>query len=225
MKTIVLLLLTTSLFSLEFSDIKASCDKVLPRMMYTTCYNTTVKMPNFSFYKVTNTSADVTMTRLSTFYVDPDLDKSERSNSDDYDGYDKGHLVPASIVDVNETSRKEGNYYSNVVPQDVYLNRFGAWRDFERLEQLLVNQNPIDIMSGALYYKDSNVPKYMYKVIVVPNIKKYVIVMFTNTSIETKYKYDYIMNIDEFTTKSNIILNIPSDYSSFTKEELSLIRP
>lgn len=221
---LTLLVITTSLLSIDFDDINYNCDVVLKRQMYSTCYNTTLKMPNYSFYKIINSSADVTMERLNTFYVDPNLSKDVRSNNDDYGIYDKGHLAPASLMDLNENSRKEANYLSNVVPQDAYLNRFGAWRDIERLEQILVNSYNLDIISGAVF-KDSSVPTHMYKVIVIPSIKKYIILYYTNTSIDKKYKYDYMINIPTFESKTNIHLNIPTDYIELTKQELIQFRP
>ena len=224
MKTIVfLLVLLSNSFSIEFDDIHYSCDKVLVRHSYTTCYNTTVKMPNYSFYKVTNTSADKTMTRLIPFYVDPDLSKNERSSVDDYLIYDKGHLAPASLMDNNEISRKEANYLSNIVPQDPYFNRFGAWRDIERLEQILVNRYDIEIISGAVFTYNT-IPTYMYKVIIIPTTKQYVILYYTNTSIDKDYKYDYIITLEEFKQKTNIEINL-TDYKLITKDELLLIKP
>lgn len=223
MKVILLsLILTISAFALNFEDIHYNCDKVLVRTHYTTCYNTTYKMPNYSFYKVTNESADSKLSRLQTFYVDPDLSKDERSSEEDYKDRDKGHLAPASLMDTDDLSRKEANYLSNIVPQDSYLNRFGAWRDVERLEQLLVNNNSLEIVSGAIY-TNSNVPKYMYKVIMTD--KNYVIFVFTNTSIDKKYKYDYIVTPEKFKEMSGVDIPQLNNKQSFTKEQLSSLRP
>lgn len=223
MKALIYLILPlTFLYSIELEDIEYKCDKTLVRSNYTACYNTTIKMPNYSFYKITNKEADTRLTRLQTFYVDPDLSREERSNDLDYVGYDKGHLAPASLMDTDDLSRKEANYLSNVVPQDSYFNRFGAWRDIERLEQDLVNKYDIEIISGATY-KDKKVPSYMYKIIITPT--QYVILLYPNVSIETKYKYDYIVDLDKFKEITGVNLKIPSDKKNFTKEELILIRP
>ena len=234
-KIIILIILIVSLFGYDFNDIDVKCDQIIKRTLYTVCYSYKEKGPLFSYYKITYEQVNKKMKRLRTFYVDKSIPVKYRITNEQYlnSGWDKGHLSPAFENDVNKTTRKEANILSNVVPQQPYLNRYGAWRDVERLVNSMVFYNDLIIISGAIYNTEEellldenelNIPESMYKIILVPKLKKYAIFIFPNERINKTEKYTFLSSKEELLEMSGINFNIPKDYVYFTENELKHYR-
>ena len=226
-KLLLLITLTITLFADVPLQIQAKCDKVLIRQSYTTCYDYKLQSAIYSAYTLDN-KINITMPRLSTFYIDKTVPSAYRASNSLYTGtgYDKGHLFPASHGDWSEQSRIETNLLSNIVPQNPHLNREGAWRDTEVAEERLVKQyGTIFVVSGAYYdgkklSNGLNIPQSLYKIIVVPGASKMAVIVYPNAEIRT-YKLSRLM-YDSKTIESltGIKFNLPA-YKYFTETELS----
>ncbi|WP_370243721.1 DNA/RNA non-specific endonuclease [Alteromonas abrolhosensis] len=71
------------------------------------------------------------------------------------EGFDVGHLTPIDILDNDTLSAHETNFMTNLVPQNLSLNRYGAWRKSERLTECYREEyDSTEVFSGVLIGSD-----------------------------------------------------------------------
>jgi DNA/RNA endonuclease G (NUC1) len=230
MKIVLALLISTFAFAYSFNDINATCETTLKRTAYTVCYSKSLRSPLFSAYELDRDKVNVSMPRYTSFLVDPDLQRTERTSATDYnDCGDRGHLSPAEFNDWSDETRKQANYLSNIVPQDPTLNRWGAWREAENIADNTVNYyGKTYEVSGAIFTGDTcntlNVPSKVYKLIVIDSAKKFVVFLMSNKTILSDDISLTITTPDELNKATGIKFNVPGDYTSLSIQEIEKLR-
>ncbi len=171
--------------SIPLSDIQASLSKleipktnpkdiVVTHSGYSLVYNESHEQASWVAYELTKEETNKIYERTDKFLHDPDV-KTGTANTKDYsgNGYDRGHLAPASDMGWSANAMAESFYYSNISPQDKSFNR-GIWK---RLEELVrtwaVENNSVYVVTGpvltsglsSIGANKVSVPKYFYKVI------------------------------------------------------------
>ena len=108
--------------------------------------------------------------RNSNFIADIRVKNAVRSSEYNRTGYDRGHLAPAGDAS-NEQEMFESFFMTNVVPQAPKLNR-GEWKKLETRIRNKAGNDPIHIITGAIYHGDSMpgfitvpVPTAVYKIV------------------------------------------------------------
>jgi endonuclease G len=110
-----------------------------------------------------------TLDRDHDFFLDPDLpgDCTQQTSHDTYDAppwawsYDRGHLVPANHLDDRQDAVSASNVMTNITPQELRFNRFGAWRETEKRIECWRDQTPLSIWIGVLWGEDSRNDYFM----------------------------------------------------------------
>lgn len=162
--------------------IEGSCDKVLERTAFTTCYNYETKQPNWGAYILTYDKVQGHIKRPDhAFKEDNEIPLKYRSTLDDYRGshMDRGHIVPNASVDYDIKAQLESFYLSNIAPQYPRFNQ-GIWSEIENeVRNYTKNNSEIYVVTGSVPgnkndYVGSfvNVPSYFYKVVYSPSKRK-----------------------------------------------------
>ena len=126
--------------------------------------------------------------RYRYFRLDPNVPtQCQQLSSDTYrrpDGgkpmYDRGHLVPANILDRTEEGIRQSNYMTNIVPMHYYVNRWGAWRQTEVISECYRDIDELLIFAGVIWGDDASndhfvkshgivTPDYLWKLIIRGN--------------------------------------------------------
>lgn len=234
MKILFLILVSAlSLSAYDASNVTSDkCSRELKRLTYEVCFSDEFKSPLYSKYNAIVEQVLITKERYTNFSSDKELPELLRVNDKDYykAPYDKGHLFPMFMADWSETSAREANLFTNIVPQNSYLNRQGAWRKAERLSYDILKKNNFIVEVSGVYFNVEDeidivignnvyVPDKVFKAIIVPSIKKYIVFIYDNRAVPHSLWYSPISpkDLEEMT---GVRLNIPEDYIQFTKEEL-----
>lgn len=145
--------------------------------------------------------------RTDNFRSDPAVRTGSASTSDyKGSGYDRGHLVPAGDMKLNQTAMSESFYLSNISPQHPSMNR-GIWRRLEEKIRKWVDadgdlyvitgpilKNPI----GTIGKNKVTVPGSFYKIVLDYNYPKVKMIGFVIPNRETRRGYeDYTMSVDD----------------------------
>ena len=170
--------------------------------------------------------------RKNNFRADPSI-KTISALLTDYkgSGYDRGHLVPAGDMTMNELAMSESFYMSNMSPQSPSFNR-GIWRKLEsQIRDWSYTYDTTYVVTGPIlnfgYSTISNnkvaVPQSYYKVIYFKNQQKMVAYILPNEGsksdlsnfqvtvdeVERKTKLDFFPELDdalEIQLESNLII-------------------
>ncbi|WP_339145165.1 DNA/RNA non-specific endonuclease [Pseudoalteromonas galatheae] len=108
----------------------------------------------YAHYKTTKDNGNIG--RQSYFTFDPLIStdcqqKSTKTYTHNKVKFDLGHLVPANHMDGSEIKVKESNYITNIVPMSSKLNRYGAWRETEKLTECLRDLFTLNVYIGVIY--------------------------------------------------------------------------
>lgn len=116
--------------------------------------------------------------RVNAFKADPDLHPSVRAELEDYnqetDNYDRGHLTPYEDSKYNSVAALQTFYLSNMVPQDLHMNR-GVWRAIENRTRQYAREHEtgVYVVTGPVFSGPRRtigngvaVPDYLFKVII-----------------------------------------------------------
>ncbi|MCP4996614.1 MAG: DNA/RNA non-specific endonuclease, partial [Gammaproteobacteria bacterium] len=102
--------------------------------------------------------------RKSSFKLDPDISK----NCQQYSGktykaptgatskYDRGHIVPANLLDHTAVGIAQTNFMTNIVPMASKVNRHGAWRYTEILTDCYRDIDELQIYAGVVWGDDES---------------------------------------------------------------------
>ncbi len=149
-------------------------DIVVIHSGYSLVYNESHEQASWIAYELTKEETKKIYERTDKFLTDPKV-KTGTANDKDYsrNGYDRGHLAPASDMGWSTAAMAESFYYSNISPQDKSFNR-GIWKHLEELVRTwAVENNSVYVVTGpvltsglsSIGANKVSVPKYFYKVI------------------------------------------------------------
>ncbi len=118
-------------------------------------------------------------------------------------GYDRGHNMNAEDNECSKEGMKECFYFSNMTPQPHSFNA-GRWEDVEKIERVDAGKYHRVIVTvgsrgkaGAIGKDSVTVPKFMWKVIYIPSLKKYECYWFPDTDNVTNALSTYTVNISQ----------------------------
>ena len=166
-------------------------DYYLCRDGYAVAYNCTSKQPNYVVYILTKKSVLKYIKRKNQFSPDLSLPKKCQSQLSDYrkSGFDRGHLTPYASIDFSPRSAKQSFLLSNISPQRAGLNRKG-WAKLEQIvRSWAIKKRILYVYTGVIFDDDKNktigpnkviIPKYFYKVIYAPKLKKVLAFLMPN---------------------------------------------
>jgi endonuclease G, mitochondrial len=118
--------------------------------------------------------------RPSGFYIDPDYPRScQQFTTKSYgNGYDRGHLVTSSHMDMSDLDRRQSHFMTNCLPQVSSFNQ-GIWQGPELLTSCIRLTRPITVYGGVIFDDPTNdifleshgvkTPDYWWKVLVTKN--------------------------------------------------------
>ncbi len=104
------------------------------------------------------------LARKGNYYLDPNTSPDCQSTENDpFQGwvpagepaYDVGHQVPANHLDHDAVAIKEANYWTNLLPQTLSMNR-GAWVQTEHLIECIRDQVDLEIWGGTIWGNDTS---------------------------------------------------------------------
>lgn len=193
----------------------------LCRIAYVTHYNKTEKLPIFSAELLIPENLNGKNQRSNNFQEDPSLPHHLQVIEQDLisTGFDRGHLAPAEDMRQNSAALEQSFYMSNIVPQNLYMNR-GAWKSLENYtRKIAMAYNHAYVITGTI--KDDNslkldngviVPTYLYKIIVTTQPFQMVAFMMPNNDVRgTKYaNFAVPVSTIESKTKINFFPTMPT---------------
>jgi len=155
-------------------------------------------------------SCDIKTERAKKFTGDPahripNLNRDYRKS-----GYDRGHNMSAADNCCDKQAMKECFYFSNMTPQPHSFNA-GKWEELEEKErQEALQQHHVIVTCGSLgkaavIGEDSvAVPKYMWKVIYLPDHHNYLCYLFPNTDHVNQALEHYAVKLQEIEEKAHV---------------------
>jgi endonuclease G len=95
--------------------------------------------------------------RADSFYLDPNVPaECQQFTAKAYgNGYDRGHQVPANHLDSSDTSIRETNYITNILPQTLQMNR-GAWKETEEIIECYRDIDELLVIGGVVWGDNPN---------------------------------------------------------------------
>lgn len=178
---------------------------IISREGYSLQYYEECRVAHWVSYKIQPQNLVKNAVRKNNFKSD-ELLVCPQASLKDYDEpfYDRGHLARANLFTKSQDLMDESFRLSNIVPQDPYMNRYGAWRKAESFEYKLAKKSKsIFVVSGPVISKlqterigDVCVPLMLYKVIYEPGENKGYAFLIPNQK-EKKNLEDYVTTIDE----------------------------
>jgi endonuclease G len=209
----IFLLAFTSKYTLDLNNFlqPIKCDKVLHKKAFDICYNYKYKHPNYVSYTLSKNLVNKNLYSRKGLRFRPDyqIPTRYRSYSKDYSktGFDRGHNAPNASFDYNRAIQKETFLMSNIAPQKPQLNR-RLWAKIERFARYeAVKYKQIQVVTGVCgsigHIKNNvNIPKWWYKIIILPNGK---IISFlapnTNNGMSRAKIKNFLSNLDEIKEK------------------------
>lgn len=140
----------------------------LCRLSYTVLHNNKLKTPVYSAELLLKENSSGDNPRINAFKADPDLMPTNRAELSDYNKeYDRGHMTPFEDTRSKSAGALQTFYLSNMVPQDLHLNR-GMWHALEnRVRQYAANsRSGVYVITGPCY---NTAIKYIGNGVAVPN--------------------------------------------------------
>jgi endonuclease G, mitochondrial len=140
------------------------------RDCYSLSNNSEKKFADWVAYKLTAHETEPLLDLKRDWHSDPWLDESETLEPkpdavDDYNGigdtgYDRGHMAPLASFKGSRYA-SQVNFYSNITPQKVALNR-GPWSYLEkRVREMVKKYGYVWVITGTLYEYESGQEKYL----------------------------------------------------------------
>jgi endonuclease G len=129
--------------------------QVIVRDYFTLGYHEPHEQASWAAYKLSDDMLQGETERLSSFRKDPEV-LFESASSSDYSssGYDRGHLVPAADMVVNEQAMYDSFYMSNVSPQLPGFNR-GIWKKLEnQIREWVLVEEELYIVAGPVIVRN-----------------------------------------------------------------------
>lgn len=171
-------------------------------------FNENARIPEWTAYELTAEEVSGTAPRGRHFDIDPDV-RGVQANNDDYrnSGWDRGHMVPAGDMKLDDQMMRESFYFSNICPQNRNLNG-GDWKTLEELCRIYAQKygkiyivcGPIigNNMYGRLGPHQVIIPDAFYKVLLVETKSGYESIGFImNNEAGHKPLTTYAKTVDE----------------------------
>jgi len=171
-----------------FKDLK--CDVTLHKKAFDICYSCKYKHPLAVAYMLQGDLVKKKLKRKGLrFRPDYNLPIKCRAYTKDYSktGFDRGHLAPNAAFDYSKSVQKQTFLLSNIAPQKPQLNR-KLWNKIERLSRFLaVKYKKVEVITGTCgsigkIKNNVNIPRWWYKIIYIPSLKKSVAFLAPNTN-------------------------------------------
>ncbi len=149
--------------------------------------------------------------RTDNFRADPKIFSGSAQVADyKNSGYDRGHLVPARDMRMNNLSMNESFYMSNMSPQSPSFNR-GIWKTLEMNIRTWGSRDKIHIVTGGVLKNGLQkigangvgVPKYFYKIVYDPGKGKMIAFILPNQKGQNSLD-SYVINVDKIEALTNI---------------------
>ena len=187
--------------------------KIISREGYVLQYNKDCKIAHWASYEILSKNLLENVERQNDFAPDELLD-SNQATLDDYDEpvYDRGHLARAHLFTKSAKLMSESFRLSNMVPQDAYMNRTGAWRQSEEFEyQVAKSTDKILVVSGPILSSNPKVigkgkvcvPLSVFKVIFNPSTREGIAFIIPNYEEKNEFQH-YAKTIDEVELASGL---------------------
>jgi endonuclease G len=220
----------------------ASCDQMVPfgypktqatvgtvqlcRIQYTVREDTFRKVPLYSAELLLKEDSAGNNTRVNAFKPDPDLPMDQRAELEDYKTvsktYDRGHMTPFEDTKANSAAALQTFYLSNMVPQNLHLNR-GLWRAIEnRTRGFAANsKDGVYVITGPIFdgtptYAGPDhvaIPTRIYKVVIDKDTMQGVAFITPNTTPnpgDTPEKFEFPIRVAEQAAHINFTPTAPS---------------
>jgi endonuclease G, mitochondrial len=162
----------------------------LCRINYYVEHDNTRKVPLYSAELLLKEYFSGKNKRVNAFKPDPDVEEGKRAELSDYDKrYDRGHMTPFEDTKYKSAASLQTFYLSNMVPQNLHLNR-GLWRAIENRTRRFAFNRPqgVYVITGPVYagkYKTIGngvaVPTSIFKVVIDKKTKQGVGYIVPNT--------------------------------------------
>jgi endonuclease G len=183
-----------------------SCD-IVEHKYYTVCMDYEKRQARWVMYMLTPEMAgefETDVERKSSFRKNPLIGNDMQLTNRDYmySGYDRGHLVPAEDMDVNEVAMCESFYYSNTSPQHPNMNR-GIWKNIESQVRDWAKDDTVWVITGPDlnsctfdFGTGSCMPEYFYKVVIDKKYQKYEAFYVPNGAYHSESMEEYKVTLD-----------------------------
>lgn len=202
---------------------KKNKGEIVKHLGYTTNYDTTLLIPIWVAYELTDDEVVGTEERSNKFIPDPDL-TGWCATTQDYtnSGYDRGHMAPAGDMKWDKQAMKESFYMSNICPQNHNLNA-GDWKELEeQVRDWTIKNQKIYVVCGPIVGKDYKtigenrvaVPESFFKVVLMYKDGSWRALgfLFKNESGQRKLE-EYTRSVDEIEkiTKLDFFSALPDE--------------
>lgn len=203
----------------------------LCRIAYTVLHDNNRKVPVYSAELLVIENIAKKVPRVNAFKADPDLIPGRRAELTDYDrAYDRGHMTPFEDARKNSAAALQTFYLSNMVPQNLHLNR-GLWRSIENRTRTWAanSKNGIYVITGPIFSGVTqiigdgvNVPTHLYKVIINKDAQQSIAFIVPNTGPAKGVKPDtYEVTVSEVEKVTGINFT-PTSNNSMLKREIGV---
>ena len=184
--------------------IPKSNGEVVKHSYYTLSYLEDFEQAEWVYYVLTPEMLKGNATRTDNFRADPKISTGSAQLTDyKNSGFDRGHLVPAGDMKVNNLAMSERFYMSNMSPQSTSFNR-GIWKKLETLIREWASKEKIHIATGGILvnglqeigFNEVDVPKYFYKVVYAPKKGKMIAFVLPNEKGQKTLR-EYVVSVDK----------------------------
>ena len=157
--------------------------------------------------------------RKDDFRPDPLISTGSATDADYNEPvYDRGHLAPAAVMKRDSLTMSESFYYSNISPQLPAFNRYGGWKQLEKLVRDFVDSiGVLYVITGPVLHNNLetigdnrvSVPQQFYKVLYSRERGKMVAYLMPHRKI-TEELSEFIVTVDsvEEVTGLNFFINM-----------------
>ena len=171
-------------------------------------FNENARIPEWTAYELTAEETVGTAPRGRHYDLDPEVRGIQGDNGDYRNsGWDRGHMVPAGDMKLDDQMMRESFYFSNICPQNRNLNG-GDWKTLEELCRIYAQKygkvyivcGPIigSNMYGRLGPHQIVIPDAFYKVLFVETNSGYEAIGFImNNEAGHRPLTTYVKTVDE----------------------------
>ena len=198
-------------------------------------FDENARIPEWTAYELTAEETAGTAQRGRHYDLDPEV-YGVQGDNDDYrnSGWDRGHMVPAGDMKLDEQMMRESFYFSNICPQNRNLNG-GDWKTLEELCRIYAQKygkvyivcGPIigTNMYGRLGSHQIVIPDAFYKVLLTETDSGYEAIGFImNNEAGHRPLTTYVKTVDEVEeiTGLNFFFLLPKKVERKVESEYNL---
>lgn len=213
----------------EFFPISQLNYELVRHKAYSLGYSEKHEQAAWTFHRLKKEYTYGTASRSGLDFMPDKLVSTRSALSSDYSrsGYDRGHLVPAGDFKCCQELMEDTFWVSNLSPEDPDFNR-NMWNNLEqkirtwarKYGELYIYTGPV--LEGNLpqigRYNKVSVPRYMYKIVIIPNeispekvrVKAFLIPNLPDLG-NSYAKYLVSVNVVEARSGLDFMSNLPPD--------------